>query len=70
MLIFQSVKIKKHRVTPVLDFRKVNNGEKTLFSSHIYTQPRSQAIYGSLVETFGPYPQYYTRIILIFTKSY
>lgn len=25
--------------------------------------PRSQAIYGSLVETFEPYPQLYTRKI-------
>lgn len=25
--------------------------------------PRSQAVYGSLVETFGPYSQHYTKII-------
>ena len=28
------------------------------------TLPRSQAIYGSLVETFGPYSQHYTMRML------
>ena len=37
-------------------------------SPHLYTQPRSQAIYGSLVETFGPYSQDYTRTIINFYK--
>ena len=40
--------------------------ENTCLSPYLYTQPRSQAIYGSLVETFGPYPQYYTRIVFNF----
>ena len=39
---------------------------KNDLSPYLYTQPRSQAIYGSLVETFGPYPQDYTRIIFNF----
>lgn len=38
-------------------------------SPRIYTQPRSQTIYGSLVETFRPYPQYYMRIILNFYRE-
>jgi hypothetical protein len=32
--------------------------KKEYFSIHYL--PRSQAIYGSSVETFGPYSQYYT----------
>jgi hypothetical protein len=31
--------------------------------AHLFYSPRSQAIYGSSVETFGPYPQYYTTNI-------
>ena len=41
---------------------------KVSLSPHLYTQPRSQAIYGSLVETFGPYPQDYTRTVFNFYK--
>jgi hypothetical protein len=39
---------------------------KNELSPYLYTQPRSQAIYGSLVETFGPYPQIYTKTIFNF----
>jgi len=37
-------------------------------SPHSYIQPRSQAIYGSLVETFGPDSQDYTRTVFYFYK--
>ena len=46
--------------------RQITN--KELFFQ-LCTQPRSQAIHGSLVETLGPYPQYYTRIIFNFYKD-
>ena len=31
--------------------------------------PRSQAIYGSLVETFGPYSRNYTRMFIFIISS-
>ena len=41
----------------VLDYN--NDNERMLIPPFVLS-PRSQAIYGSSVETFGPYPQYYT----------
>lgn len=35
-----------------------------------YTFLRSQAIYGSSVETLGPYPQYYTMVNLLYFKHF
>ncbi len=34
--------------------------QEALYNNPFYLLPRSQAIYGGLVETLGPYPQYYT----------
>ena len=52
----------------MLDCRKVNNEKRISLTFRLCTHPRSQAIHGSLVETFGPYPQYYTRIIFNFYR--
>ena len=41
-------------------------GIKNVLSLYLFTKPRSQAINGSLVETFGPYPQDYTRLNIKF----
>ena len=61
--------MKKLRDIPELDIRQVDNGNKISLSPHFYTQPRSQAIYGSLVETLGPYSPNYTRTKSIFTSQ-
>jgi hypothetical protein len=41
-----------------VDYRRMYRIKKLI--QHL---PRSQAIYGSLVETLGPYSQYYTKTI-------
>lgn len=37
--------------------------QEILMIAESYVTPRSQALYGSLVETFGPYPQLYTTYL-------
>jgi len=45
---------------------KIEGKNASLFK----TLPRSQAIYGSSVETFGPYPQHYTMQIYKFFNTF
>jgi hypothetical protein len=44
-------------------------GENNIKISRSIYNPRSQAIYGSSVETFGPYPQDYTTNICLLLNS-
>jgi hypothetical protein len=55
-------------ILPERDTRLCKNKRKRN-ASLFKTLPRSQAIYGGSVETFGPYPQDYTMQLIIYSLN-